>query len=75
MADGTEGGGRIVPIVSRSQSSPKAPEAVSKRTRKGKRNGLFSEPECLHIPCLDDLGLYALPTEGDGNYCFLCFPP
>lgn len=36
---------------------------ASKRTR----NKLFEEAECLEIPCLNQLGLYALPTEGDGN--------
>ncbi|KAE8146402.1 hypothetical protein BDV25DRAFT_162581 [Aspergillus avenaceus] len=26
-----------------------------------------AETECLELPCLNKLGLYALPTEGDGN--------
>lgn len=34
--------------------------------RKSTRNGT-AEAECLEIPCLNELGLYALPTEGDGT--------
>lgn len=70
MANGTNGG-RIVPIVSPPQSSKELPPRASK----SKRNKLFAEPECLEIPCLNELGLYALPTEGDGNYFPFFFLP
>lgn len=30
------------------------------------RSGAAETTECLEIPCLNELGLYALPTEGDG---------
>lgn len=63
MANATSGG-RIVPIVTRPQSSPDLPRGASK----SKRNKLLAERECLEIPCLNELGLYALPTEGDGKY-------
>lgn len=35
--------------------------------RKPTRNGIMAEAESLEIPCLNELGLYALPTEGDGG--------
>ena len=75
MADGTSGGGnggRIVPIV----------EELPRRTSpRQKRHNVFEEPEYLEIPCLNDMGLYALPTEGDGKFPALSlslsrpFPP
>ncbi|BCR88563.1 OTU domain-containing protein [Aspergillus chevalieri] len=35
--------------------------------RKTRKNSIFEDAEVLEIPCLNELGLYALPTEGDGN--------
>lgn len=32
-----------------------------------RNNGVMAEAESLEIPCLNELGLYALPTEGDGG--------
>ena len=48
-----------------SQKPENQPTQVpSKKTR----NKILETAECLEIPCLNELGLYALPTEGDGNY-------
>lgn len=41
--------------------------AAGRKTRSGAET-----TECLEIPCLNELGLYALPTEGDGILIF-CF--
>jgi len=35
--------------------------------RKTRKNSIFEDAEVLEIPCLNELGLYALPTEGDGK--------
>ncbi|RAK79928.1 OTU domain-containing protein [Aspergillus fijiensis CBS 313.89] len=77
MAD-VPNGGRIVPIVAAPRqhySSTPAVESVgdqpqpqprpSKSSRSTRQKA--AEAECLEIPCLNELGLYALPTEGDGN--------
>lgn len=39
------------------------PQSRSSRTTRAKQ----TETECLELPCLKKLGLYALPTEGDGT--------
>lgn len=82
MADASNGGGRIVPVVRPEEDAPQScppPTAPLQRPQqesqdmqqpkasKRTRNKLFEEAECLEIPCLNQLGLYALPTEGDGN--------
>ncbi|KAL4889463.1 hypothetical protein BDV59DRAFT_186588 [Aspergillus ambiguus] len=46
-----------------SQSQDRPLSRSSSRTTRTKP----TESECLVLPCLDKLGLYALPTEGDGN--------
>ncbi|PLB47220.1 hypothetical protein P170DRAFT_448875 [Aspergillus steynii IBT 23096] len=74
MAD-VPNGGRIVPIVSPARQqqlyalpSPPAepaddlPQSLPPSTRPKP-----DDPACLKLPCLTELGLYALPTEGDGN--------
>lgn len=81
MADASNGGGRIVPIVRPeedalqpcpqpppSQKSQQEPQGLQQpKASKKMRNKLFETAESLEIPCLNQLGLYALPTEGDGN--------
>ncbi|RAL14055.1 OTU domain-containing protein [Aspergillus homomorphus CBS 101889] len=77
MAD-VPNGGRIVPIIAAPRqhySSSPADELVNtqplpqSKTSKSSRSTRIktAEAECLEIPCLNELGLYALPTEGDGN--------
>ena len=77
MADAPNGG-RIVPIVTTARqhySSSPTDESMAKTTpqtsqkTKMPRNARNknAEAETLEIPCLNALGLYALPTEGDGN--------
>ncbi|GCB26883.1 OTU domain-containing protein DDB_G0284757 [Aspergillus awamori] len=77
MADAPNGG-RIVPIVTTARqhySSSPTDESMAKTTpqtsqkTKMPRNARnkTAEAETLEIPCLNALGLYALPTEGDGN--------
>ncbi|KAL3464290.1 hypothetical protein BJX64DRAFT_100751 [Aspergillus heterothallicus] len=81
MAD-VQKGGRIVPIIAPHPHSlsngslvnevkhvkqqpdepPQDSQPRGPRTRRGK-----IDTECLELPCLSQLGLYALPTEGDGN--------
>ncbi|KAI9928341.1 hypothetical protein MW887_002379 [Aspergillus wentii] len=48
------------------QNQPRPP-------RNNTRNSKSAEAECLEIPCLNELGLYALPTEGDGNCLYYAF--
>lgn len=43
------------------------PEKRQQPKRKTRKNSIFEDAEVLEIPCLNDLGLYALPTEGDGK--------
>ncbi|KAE8391949.1 hypothetical protein BDV23DRAFT_152354 [Aspergillus alliaceus] len=45
------------------QKLPPHSQAKSSKTTRSKN----AETECLELPCLNKLGLYALPTEGDGN--------
>ncbi|KAA8652472.1 hypothetical protein EYZ11_009266 [Aspergillus tanneri] len=80
MAD-LPNGGRIVPIVSPARQryaltppddevevkdSQQLPQLSESRPSKHTRSKTV-ETECLELPCLTELGLYALPTEGDGN--------
>ncbi|KAL4931599.1 OTU domain-containing protein [Aspergillus undulatus] len=81
MADVSKGG-RIVPIIAPHHdghteasliNEPKlekpqpeqAPEDTQPRESKNTRGK--TDTECLELPSLTQLGLYALPTEGDGN--------
>ncbi|KAL4919811.1 hypothetical protein BDW62DRAFT_199529 [Aspergillus aurantiobrunneus] len=81
MADAPKGA-RIVPIIaplsqSHSEGSlinaPKhenlPPEQSSQEHRPGSTRPTRNkaDTECLELPSLTQLGLYALPTEGDGN--------
>ncbi|OOF94602.1 hypothetical protein ASPCADRAFT_208246 [Aspergillus carbonarius ITEM 5010] len=77
MAD-VPNGGRIVPIVTTARqhysSSPtneamaNAPQQPSEKVKLPRNTrSKTMEAETLEIPCLNELGLYALPTEGDGN--------
>ncbi|PWY96604.1 OTU-like cysteine protease [Aspergillus sclerotioniger CBS 115572] len=77
MAD-VPNGGRIVPIVTTARqhysSSPtnevmvKTPQQPSEKVKLPRNTrSKTMEAETLEIPCLNELGLYALPTEGDGN--------
>ncbi|PYH91762.1 hypothetical protein BO71DRAFT_384876 [Aspergillus ellipticus CBS 707.79] len=76
MAD-VQNGGRIVPIVAtpRQHSSSPADDSISKQHQpqsddmksNRKPRSKPAETESLELPCLKELGLYALPTEGDGN--------
>ncbi|RDW62888.1 OTU domain-containing protein [Aspergillus mulundensis] len=82
MADVPKGG-RIVPIIAPHQQShsdgslqaindpkhEKPPEQGSQDSqRQGTKNTRIKvETETLELPSLSRLGLYALPTEGDGN--------
>ncbi|KAL2862331.1 OTU domain-containing protein [Aspergillus lucknowensis] len=74
--------GRIVPIIApphhdfadgslisdikhekqQPEELPQDPRAQESRNTRSKL-----DTECLELPCLSQLGLYALPTEGDGN--------
>ncbi|CBF90043.1 predicted protein [Aspergillus nidulans FGSC A4] len=82
MADVPKGG-RIVPIIApRHNDHPegslqaindpkheKPPEQGPQESRRrGPKNTRSkADTECLELPSLTQLGLYALPTEGDGN--------
>lgn len=46
-----------------SQKLPSQSQAKSSKSTRSKN----AETECLELPCLSKLGLYALPTEGDGK--------
>ncbi|KAB8257301.1 hypothetical protein BDV32DRAFT_127595 [Aspergillus pseudonomiae] len=48
------------------RSSQKLPPQSQVKSSKNTRSK-NAETECLELPCLSKLGLYALPTEGDGN--------
>ncbi|RAL06144.1 OTU domain-containing protein [Aspergillus ibericus CBS 121593] len=77
MAD-VPNGGRIVPIVatarqhysgsSTNEVMDKAHQQPSEKLKASRNSrSKIMEAETLEIPCLNELGLYALPTEGDGN--------
>ncbi|KAH8425438.1 OTU domain-containing protein [Aspergillus melleus] len=82
MAD-VPNGGRIVPIVSPARqqrySLPSPPaeldevqhsQQIPQLTQSNPPRSMRPKPEdaaSLKLPCLNELGLYALPTEGDGN--------
>ncbi|KAL2796332.1 hypothetical protein BJX66DRAFT_139923 [Aspergillus keveii] len=81
MAD-VQKGGRIVPIIAPHPHSlsdgslvneikhrKQQPEELlqDSRPREPKNRRGKIDTECLELPCLSQLGLYALPTEGDGN--------
>ncbi|KAJ0425600.1 hypothetical protein BJY00DRAFT_183651 [Aspergillus carlsbadensis] len=81
MAD-VQKGGRIVPIiaphhhglsdgslVNEIKHEKQQPEELSQdsQPRESKNRRGKIDTECLELPCLSQLGLYALPTEGDGN--------
>lgn len=73
MADAPPNRTRIVPIMARRKTSAKNPPSEAHtipvqrqlRTRAAKEKA--AEHELLRLSCLDTLGLYALPTKGDGN--------
>lgn len=81
MAD-VPNGGRIVPIVSPARqqhqmyslpSPPAEPDDQPRHSQLSQSLPTSStrpkpdDPACLKLPCLTELGLYALPTEGDGK--------
>ncbi|EAW13001.1 putative OTU-like cysteine protease [Aspergillus clavatus NRRL 1] len=43
------------------------PQESSSQISTSKKRSRELDPECLRIPCLNELGLYAFPTKGDGN--------
>jgi OTU-like cysteine protease len=73
MADAPPNRTRIVPIMARRKTSAKNPPSEAHtipvqrqlRTRAAKEKA--AEHELLRLSCLDTLGLYALPTKGDGT--------
>ena len=50
------------------KTSQKPEQQPTQVPNKKTRNKILEAAECLEIPCLNELGLYALPTEGDGNF-------
>ncbi|KKK22962.1 hypothetical protein P175DRAFT_077714 [Aspergillus ochraceoroseus IBT 24754] len=82
MADVPQGG-RIVPIIAPHQHGPPDASFISNPEHHQEQPEQFpqltqsrrsrytrvkaAETECLELECLNELGLYALPTEGDGN--------
>ncbi|KAL4733509.1 hypothetical protein BDV11DRAFT_213769 [Aspergillus similis] len=82
MADVPKGG-RIVPIIAprhndhpegslQGINEPKHEKPLEQGPQESRRRGLKhtrnkADTECLELPSLTQLGLYALPTEGDGN--------
>ncbi|KAL2853276.1 hypothetical protein BJY01DRAFT_232357 [Aspergillus pseudoustus] len=81
MAD-VQKGGRIVPIIAPHPHSlshgslvnevkheKQQPKELSQdsQSREPRNRRSKIDTECLELPCLNQLGLYALPTEGDGN--------
>jgi len=49
------------------QQEQKKLEKRQQPKKKTRKNSIFEDAEVLEIPCLNELGLYALPTEGDGK--------
>ncbi|KAL4753714.1 hypothetical protein BDW72DRAFT_168480 [Aspergillus terricola var. indicus] len=82
MADVPKGG-RIVPIIAprhndhpegslQAINDPKHEKPQEQGPQESRRRGpkhtrSKADTECLELPSLTQLGLYALPTEGDGN--------
>ncbi|KAL4821377.1 hypothetical protein BDW67DRAFT_48391 [Aspergillus spinulosporus] len=82
MADVPKGG-RIVPIIAprdndhpegslQAINDPKHEKPPEQGPQESRRRGpkhprSKADTECLELPSLTQLGLYALPTEGDGN--------
>ncbi|KAF9894671.1 hypothetical protein FE257_006561 [Aspergillus nanangensis] len=49
------------------QMAPVPPRELSQSSSSRNTRSKIVETECLELPCLKKLSLYALPTEGDGN--------
>ncbi|KAL2006234.1 hypothetical protein VTN00DRAFT_9888 [Thermoascus crustaceus] len=70
MADVPSNRTRIVPIMAgRRYTSKTSKDARSAPKQQQPRVSMAKslETESLKLPCLEELGLYALPTKGDGN--------
>ncbi|KAL5357254.1 hypothetical protein BJX96DRAFT_144148 [Aspergillus floccosus] len=59
------------------QSSQETPQMLSEDRPQSRSSRITrtkqTETECLELPCLKKLSLYALPTEGDGNCLYYAF--
>lgn len=69
MADLPGNRSRVVPIMAARKSNGDAPQPRVTRAS----NKKAADAEALRLPCLEQLGLYAFPTKGDGMFFFLKF--
>ncbi|KAL1998646.1 hypothetical protein VTN02DRAFT_5805 [Thermoascus thermophilus] len=67
MADVPSNGTRIVPIMAGRRYTSKDARSAPKQQQPRASRAKSLEAETLKLPCLEELGLYALPTRGDGN--------
>ncbi|KAL1879444.1 hypothetical protein Plec18167_003898 [Paecilomyces lecythidis] len=74
MADVSPSGTRVVPVMAGPKYSPQLPQtpketprAIPRQSQPREIQSLWDDPECLKMPCLEALGLYASKTVGDGN--------
>jgi hypothetical protein len=61
----------VVPIMAGRKTKPANNTNTTHappRTRAANKKA--ADAESLRLPCLDDLGLYAFPTKGDGMVAF-----
>lgn len=66
MADVPSNSTRIVPIMAGRRYTSKDARSAPKQQQPRASRAKSLEAETLKLPCLEELGLYALPTKGDG---------
>ncbi|KAJ9360662.1 hypothetical protein DTO027B9_1056 [Paecilomyces variotii] len=74
MADVSPSGTRVVPVMAGQKHNPKVTKVTRdtlhttpRQSQPRESQELWNDPECLNMPCLEALGLYASNTVGDGN--------
>lgn len=76
MADVSPSGTRVVPVMAGQKHNPKVTKVTRdtlhttpRQSQPRESQELWDDPECLNMPCLEALGLYASNTVGDGMCC------